>query len=468
MKKKLILLILFILNLPYVYARFGGGGGRRSRGGGSHHSSGGHSYGGGGFHSYGSGSGGSSGGLSGFSLIIIIIIGVIIYFYLKSKYPSLFGGNSQNNNDYDNTPVQHFASQNFPDGLDQNKLSVAFTEMQNAWQQKNVQNVRKWMSDGMYQRLHTQFHIMDLLGQRNRLSNLNIEEIRVIDNRKDGEYDVVDVEFSFSVDDDFISDKYPQFNESYPNDYVTEYWTFIRKQGVNGHDLYQSKNCPNCGDVLDENLGEVSRCKSCKTLTNNATYDWILCEITQEDDYDNQQPLLHDSQLWSLVKNDPDFAIQKMEDLASNIFMQIMEVFSGGDPKKLSKFADEKMVQKLNTIKQNYNNILFNRLFLNQVTLENYVLGENQILNLSLSVTATYSKVMLQNGKLSQLEDFETEDFQLVLSRSIYAKLPNEISYSHECPSCAAPYDDTTADTCSYCGSPVVDAGKIWVLTDFE
>jgi hypothetical protein len=32
------------------------------------------------------------------------------------------------------------------------------------------------------------------------------------------------------MDDAFISDKYPQFNESFRGDTDTEYWTFIKAQ----------------------------------------------------------------------------------------------------------------------------------------------------------------------------------------------------------------------------------------------
>lgn len=454
--------LLFLYSLPNLYARLGGGGGRSrrssSRSSGSSWSSSGHSYSG---HS--SGSGGSS-SISPVVIIIFIVICIVVYFYLKKKFPNMFGNTLTDNNQ---NFVDEYTDVPLPDGLDKKKLTFAFSEMQKAWQNKDLKNVRKWMSDGMYQRLHTQISIMNTLSQRNELSNLRIENIRVADLRKDNGYDVTDIEFIFSVRDKFISEIYPKFNEDYDEENIVEYWTLIRKQNVESKDLYTSNNCPNCGDVLSDDLGEISRCSSCGTLVNNAAYDWILCEITQEDDYEGEQDVLLDQKFLSLFTHDKEFAVQKMEDIASNIFMQIMEVFSGGKIDKLDKFSDENTLSQLISMKNSYNGIIFNRLYTNFVTLDDYSV-EGNIIDLKFKISATYSEVKLANNTIQKVNELETQEFYMTLSRNKDAVLPLEISYSHECPNCAAPYDDTTLDKCSYCGSPFVDKSKNWVLTHFE
>ncbi|MEO6833886.1 MAG: hypothetical protein ABI169_16885, partial [Chitinophagaceae bacterium] len=332
--------------------------------------------------------------------------------------------------------------------------------------------VRKWMSDGVYQRFTAQFAMMKQLTQRNTLSNIRIQDISVADVRQDGVYQSADIAITFSMDDRFVSDRYPALNETYTGDTDTEYWTYIKRTDLATPpqaDLYNSNNCPNCGASLENQLGEVSRCTSCQTLVNNASYDWVLNEITQDEDYEKGNSLLNDQGLKELVQHDPLFAVQRMEDIASNVFMQIMEVLSGDDNKKLSRFANETVATKILQQKQQDGVLVFDRLYLNEVTLSQYNTNE-QRLNLIFDLMATYKRVAI-GDKLRNIDgDFAEHRYRMTLSKDLKAlqAAEKEIAFSYECANCGAPYDDTTNATCSYCDAPVVDTGKDWVLTGWE
>jgi|GEM_PF-512343 len=494
--KKCLLLTTACTWSVISFARVGGAGGHKS------HTS--HSGGSGGHGSY------SGGGFSISGIIILIII-VVVVLYVKKK----MGGGNMNNgantfggdNNFGNTNsfsggsdvlmkglkgglagglagaltsmidesiggMNKFSgNKNFPEGLNEQKIKTAFTELQNAWQQQDLSKVRKWMSDGVYQRFTAQFAMMKKLTQRNMLSNIRIHDISIADVRTDGAYQSADVAITFSMDDKFVSEKYPALNENYNGDNDTEYWTFIKRTDIAatpGADLYNTNNCPNCGASLENQLGEVSRCTSCQTLTNNAAYDWVLNEITQDEDYSHGNRLYNDGQLQTLVKNDNLFAIQRMEDIASNVFMQIMEVMSGDSNKKLERFAAPDIAQKIITQKAQQGIFVFDRLYLNEVTLSGYN-TQNQKLNLVFDLTATYKRVQI-GDKLKNIDNgFSEHRYQLTLSKNLTALQPaeKEIAFSYECANCGAPYDDTTKATCSYCDAPVVDEGKNWVLTEF-
>ena len=457
MKKIHFFALFFFFNIVHLYARFGGGGGR---GGGSH-------SGGGGFSSHGSGIGYSGGGGSmGSSQIIIIVIVIIIIMIYNSKQKA----KSNQNNFLDDNQNSDFQEHPFPAGLDIEKIKKSFFDMQIAWQTKDVKSVRKWMSDGVYQRLNTQFLMMNKLFQTNQMSNIQVQSVKTVRVQQDGEYEIADVEIRFTLDDKFLSSKYPQFNEEYQDDYATEYWTYIKRSDSKGDkNLYTSNNCPNCGAVLDNNLGEISRCLSCKTLTNNASYDWVLSEITQEDDYEPYNHLYEDEEFKKLTTSDGLFSIQRMEDLASNIFMQTMNVMSGEDSKKLARFANQDVIKKIIQHKNSIDNYIFNRIYMNEVTLSNYNV-ENETLNLTFSLTASYSRIKVENEKLKTIDEYpEPNRFKMTLSKKLSGQITPkfETVYSYECPSCAAPYSDTTDDKCKFCGESVVDINKNWVLTDF-
>ena len=465
-------------------ARGGGGGGHSS------HSSG--SSSGGGF----SGGGYSGGGGGSFSFLVFIIIVIVVIYVIKKNANKGSTDNNRNQlsdnineavgggilgnilgtvaslTNSNNNGGAPAGSKNFPEGLPSQKVTTAFMEIQEAWQQQDLSKVRKWISDGVYQRFTAQFEMMKKLTQRNYLSNIHIYDISVADIYTDGAYECTDIAITFSMDDKFICDKYPSLNESYYGDTDTEYWTFIKRKDAKAStaDLYNSNNCPNCGASLENKLGEVSRCSSCGTLTNNAAYDWILSEITQDQDYEGRQSsLLSDTQLHELVKNDPLFSAQRMEDIASNVFMQIMEVLSGDSNKKLSRFAEKETADKILGIKEKNGLFVFDRLYLNDVTLSSYDTS-NGNLNLHFDLGASFKRVQINGDNVRWIDrDFVDARFEMVLSKKLSALQvpPKEIAFSYECASCGAPYNDTTNDSCTYCGAPVVDLAQNWALISF-
>lgn len=457
----ILLLVSLGLSTAELYARAGGGGGRsRGGGGGGYHSS--SSY--HGYHSYGGGSGGGGSLTGGEIVLILVVVGIVVIFnYYKNK-----GGKEAGKQDYvaPSTPAA-----NFPEGLTPQKVESSFRTIQDAWQNKNLKDARKWISDGVYQRYTAQFAMMNKLSQVNKLSNIQVRGLRLAKVNTDGHYQTADVAISFRMDDRFISDKYPQFNESFAGDEATEYWTFIRRTDTNANkDLYNTANCPNCGAPFETQMGEISRCSGCGTLTNSGAYDWVLSEITQEDDYSPHNSMVKDQQLAALTKNDSLFAVQRVEDVASNVFMQIMEVLTGDKDKKLSRFADADTAASILAVKKQSGGFIFDRLYLNDVSLVNYD-TEGERLNLHFDLTATYQRVRANGAKLELMDGDMTEHrFSMTLSKNLKAlQTPEkETVYSYECPSCGAPYNDTTDDVCTYCGTPVIDLNKNWVLTGFN
>lgn len=434
-------------------ARAGGGGGHGGGGGG--HSSGG-GYGGGGYY-------GGGGGFSWSSIIIIIIVIVVIwYFKNNKKFPGIGNDDSTGDSQESNGPL--------PEGLDNEKIQTAFLGIQEAWQNKDLKKVRKWISDGVYQRFNAQFAMMNKLSQVNKLSNISVDGISLTNTGIDGNYQTADVAINFTMDDDFISDKYPSFNQQYDGESAMEYWTFIKRVDAKADkNLYDNNNCPNCGAPFEINMGEISRCIGCGTLTNNASYDWVLSEITQENDYSGGNNLSKRDELLELTKNDNLFSVQRIEDVASNIFMQIMEVISGESEKKLTRFSDEETTNNIIKIKKESGDFVFDRLYLNNVDLVDFNTNDER-LNLIFSLKVTYQRV--QAGQKLRLIDSEmvTKSSEMVLSKNIKAlqTAEKETVFSYECAKCGAPYSDTTNDCCQYCNAPLIDFNRNWVLTFFK
>lgn len=461
LKKNSLLLVISLLAMTETYARLGGGGGRaRSRGGSGGSHFGGSHFGGGGFVDY--------------RIIIAIIIIYLIYqWYTKKNGKKNFfdTDDDYDTNDYNDRPIQNLP---FPDGLSPEKVRTAFLEMQKAWQNQDLGSVRKWMSDGLYQKLSVQIKMMQKLSQHNVMDNIKIQNISVENTFSYNDFQIVDVRIDFELDDTFYSDKFKSMKESYKGDYAVEYYSFIKKGNTlpSNTDLYSGNNCPNCGASISNVLGEISRCSSCKTLTNNPTYDWVLCEITQAENFNEESRLNYDETLKELCKFDDNFNIQSLEDIASNICMQIFDVLTGGKEIKLERFAHQNVRDQILLLKQNsFNNVVFERLYLKEVTTRFYTKTEDNKIEVNFYVEVCGKRVRIENDKLKEI-DTDLTNFPITLSLikgiSQEASKNKEVVYSYECSNCGAPYDDTTHDTCNYCESVVVDESKNWVLSKFD
>lgn len=451
-----VITLVFILSANIIaFARVGGAGG------GSGSSGGGGGYSGPGSSSYDDYSGHSSGSVNDKYFLFFLIVIFVIVIYIKNK---------SKQEDAEKAREVAKPTLPFPPGLDKEKIAIAFMAIQQAWQNKDLTNVRKWLSDGMYQKLTVQFNMMNALQQTNLLDNIRINYIKVVNTNQDGHYQTADVAISFTINDSFVSATFPEFNEKYPDDSAVEYWTFIKRiDNTREANLYDNNNCPNCGAPLDIKMGEISRCSNCNTLTNSAIYDWVLCEITQSESYMKGITNEKNTDLEKAFVNDPFFATQRIEDIASNIFMQIMNVLAGADPKCLTRFANEKVIASVLERKSHMKDVVFDRLYLKDVSLTGYNTNNTSVENLAnitVVVVAAYRRVHIGNNPTILDNDFVTASFRLQLSRdtNINPK-KTETVFSYECSSCGAPYTDTTDANCSYCGALVVDTKSNWVLT---
>lgn len=471
---------LFALSLSYlfmlgeIYARAGGGGGKRSSSSSSSSS---------GSWSSGSGHYSSGSGSLSWPAIIAIVIGLIVVAIVVSKLKkkgilssdgSINLGGTDDDSSYRQkipnngaaiiTEAFMVANPGFNKDGFKEKVRISFMEIQNAWQNQNLGKVRKWISDGVYQRFNIQFEMMKKLGQKNILSNIKINEIQFVKAQTEASYSIITVGISFTMDDKFISESIPKLNESYTGDSATEYWTFVKKSGAVEKDLYSNNNCPNCGDVLNEDGGEVSKCKSCGTVTYLGDYDWVLSEITQEDTFDIDSSFDSNDASLATIRAEEDFCIQNMEDKASNAFVQYLFASAWNNTKHFERFATDEVITKIK--KETDEPYVYNRIYISDVSCSGYEINENSH-QFTFDISYSGQRVRLKDGKVNFVDDDIDDKFAtLILAKKIGAQKPKSKLWSHECPCCAAPYTDTTSSNCTFCGSKINSTEFDWVVTD--
>ena len=486
--KFLCLIALTVLGIPFfseeLFARAGGGGGG-SHGGGSHSGGSGHSSGGssGWGHSSGGGvsHGTSYGGSSHFdfsSLFTLIILIALLYllfrvilFFKKGSIAtnsSMVSNEKKSVEQVDGWKEFSAANPNFDLSEFLMKVNKAFIEVQTSWSEQNMNHMRRFITDGVYQRFNTQFKMMKLLQQTNPLSNINIANIWIDRIEQDGLYDIMQVGIEASMDDKFECALNHELDEEGLQDFI-EFWSFIRKRGAPKKDIYDSDKCPNCSAPLPEHIGEVCKCTHCNAMINSGEFDWILSEITQKDDYysndvfseksDNLETNIHD-----MVSVYVDFSVQLVEDKASNAYMQIMTAKAMHDPSVMRRFVSDELFRQL-APKLEKNQEIFNRIFLNKVTLIGVQKKENKNI-LIFAIICSIQRVQISNNRVKLVDpDIMTQEDVICLTRDAQAGAGKGSIYQHNCPSCGGPVKDTLDIKCSFCGSLLNSTANDWVVS---
>jgi len=452
-----ILVVLFLFSAVVVYARAGGGGG--------------------------SSGGGGDDGIVGlliylflaipfpWNLIIIAIIVVLYYFGRKkakqqsilNKLPS--GQPTQKVKGYEQFVINN---PGFDEFKFKEKVQSAFMQIQDAWQQQDLGKVRKFISDGVYQRFNTQFKMMKLLKQKNTIDKLSVKNIYIDKIETDGLFDIIHTAVHASIVDRFVSEAYPQLNSGGSEEFV-EYWSFIKKRGVQESNLFNSQNCPKCGAALSQNAGDVSKCEYCGAITNLGDYDWVLSEITQADDYVSANPKLMKAgnlagKIREMFANTDDFSIQQIEDKVSNGYLQIQTARVVKDPSILRRFVTNELYDKLSKEIPN-ENFIYNRLFLNDVTLVG-AKQENNKNVLMVAVKSSYQRVAPMDKTISLIDYAVISKTEIVfVTRDINAGASKGSLYAHSCPSCGGQVGDSIDIKCQYCGTELNSTKNEWIIS---
>jgi len=437
------------------------------------------------------GSGGSSGGSGGgggdgiFGLIIYIILAIPFPFNLivialiiillwygnkKAKQQSVLNKLPTGAGKGTVKGMENFKQQNpdFNITAFTEKVKSAFSQIQTAWDAQNLGPVRKFISDGVYQRFNTQFKMMKILKQKNTINKLEIKNVYIDKIESDGLFDIVHVAIHASINDKFVSELYPELNSGGSEEFV-EYWSFIKKRGATEGNLFNTPNCPKCGGELPKDATDVSKCPYCNTITNNGEYDWILAEITQADDYVSSNPKLNKEgglsrKIREMFAKTPEFSIQNIEDKVSNGYLQIETSKVLKDNTIMRRFVTDDVLESVtNTFKGD--NFVYNRIYLNDVTLIGAKQeGDKNVLMVAVKVS--YQRVVPDGKKVKILDPSVTSKNEIVfVSRDILAGENKGSVYAHSCPSCGGPIADTIDTKCSYCNAEINSTKNEWIIS---
>ncbi|MCP4129723.1 MAG: DUF2207 domain-containing protein [bacterium] len=342
-----------------------------------------------------------------------------------------------------------------PDRFVSRSITIA-ERLQDAWSSGDMSPVRNYVSQGIYNRFRIQLELMRTdEGVRNIMSQYSISSARIIDYNFSEEYLSLHVMLRASAKDVTVPIDMPdeeaqkKLQNSRPIEF-TEIYSFTRKKSAKSNaDINMLKNqCPSCGTIPD-NFSEVNRCESCGAIYNSGEYDWVLSEITQEEEWES--PSMHSvdplnqTQAKNLTINR-----QMIEDRASYLFWRWIYARARGDKTLVNRDAAEKFLNSFNPSKE---------------YIREPVVGAVDLKAMSLVEKNQLSAFVFVKWSCSFAENKEPEFHASQLNITIDVGVENSYGFAdHSCDSCGGPLPETDALKCDYCGGDLPVVVNDWLI----
>ena len=178
------------------------------------------------------------------------------------------------------------ADPNFNEQMFYGRVNEMFIAIQYAWMARNLEPVRRFLADQQFSVLNNSVQTDYVAkGQINKLDNVHITQMWPVEVTKQGDYDAVKMLIEASLIDYTVDERTGELvNPAELGDGKTpttfqEYWTFMRKSGVQSKMDASIQKCPNCGGPVTD--GNYVKCAYCGVQLNDPTLDWVLMRIEQ-------------------------------------------------------------------------------------------------------------------------------------------------------------------------------------------
>ena len=159
---------------------------------------------------------------------------------------------------------------------------IVFRSLQTAWTKKNLELIRLYENDDLFELHSNQIKFYIENHQRNVVDMIQIRNAEVYSLKEEGGKNVLGVILTCSLLDYIVNEKTNKVIYGSRDKRINRMYlmTFSRKKGVKTKPQVKDTTeveCPNCGaHVIVTSKGE---CRYCGTLIRTDEYDWILSNI---------------------------------------------------------------------------------------------------------------------------------------------------------------------------------------------
>ena len=352
------------------------------------------------------------------------------------------------------------------------RVRDGFTKLQRAWCEQSLTSVRPFVSDGIHERFSLQFEEQHALGYRPVMENLSILECAPAQVECGTVFDVITMRVGASAKDYRVS---VETGRAIPGSeeasQFAEYWSFIRARGsktkAGGTGLIEG-NCPNCGAPIAMNQG--AKCEYCQAVLRSGQYDWVLAEITQEEEWNPSDTPPPGTQ--KIREGDPGFNLQDLEDMASVVFWRKSAADRLGKIDPMRKVAAPEWCDTYARTLARHGDKSTRGIFcdcaVSAVDTVGVILGETDHRAL---VDVCWMGRAFEVTPSGELRDQRGE---MILKHSLFVlgrnagvlSTPEDSISSAHCPNCGGAVMADTSNACEFCHTVLNDGTRHWVLRD--
>ena len=339
------------------------------------------------------------------------------------------------------------------------KAKTISERLQQAWSDGDMMPIRNYVSQGVFNRFRLQLELMiGNEGVRNLMGDFKLLKIKVLALSASKSYQTLHVSINASARDATVpagatDDEKMKALAGTPKDAFTEVYSFTRKLGAktNTASDWLKGQCPNCGYVPD-NFSESNKCRSCGSIYNSGEFDWVLSEITQEEEWkeDSSRDI---EGLAALEGRNLSINREVIEDRASYLFWRWIYARVRGTAAPLARDAAPAFIAAFPARTEKLYNTAVGAVDLMSVTLD----GEDAVAKV---------KILWSTATSLNDEPYHREHL-FTLAMPVALKNPYGLA-DHGCNSCGAPLPETDALKCTYCGSDLPPAVSDWLLVAID
>lgn len=356
----------------------------------------------------------------------------------------------------------------FTEELFLERVRNGFLKTQHAWSDQVLGSCRAFISDGVHERFSLYIRMQQEENIRNRMKEVQVTQADIVCVTSDPHFDTIHVRITasaISYDEDLTSGRrVGRYSDTAPI-LFTEIWSFSRRPGVptNPTASAMEGRCPSCGGNVE--IVDRARCPHCKSVVNSGQYDWVLAEITQDEEW-VVPPARHQVSGWEQIsQRDPGLNFQHVEDRASVIFWRALMAVYFDD----HSFAAPVLHRSLKAVPQYWNRGSGQfwktpAVGVVEVTSAQPAAGEDQDrLMVLVRWSATPATGDRRRPKLTG--DQRIYSHVMILTRSAQAtSSPDQSFASSHCQNCGGPIEPGQSGECGYCSTPLNDGSQDWVL----
>lgn len=350
----------------------------------------------------------------------------------------------------------------------------AFITVEKAIDEGELDQIRAFVSDGIYQRFAFRLDEEASLGRSRKTEKLTLTKIAPVEitsaKNTHNAFEVISLRITGHAMREYrMTEGTAQITVEEPEE-IGEVWTFLRRRGAKTKSKdFGSVNgqCPNCGTDISVNQWE--KCPACDSTVRSGEHGWVLSEISDLSSWKVTKPFKMSSATRYWIKQDQGFSSHYLEDRASVIFFRKFLADRLGVIDAIGKVATDRFCEayekKLEPDRFGNRTIYLEpRILAADVS---GVISEEPYDKALMHIRWTARRGIDRSGQIVlEKEPVQTSTMMvLVRKHGTKTRIERTITSSH-CPKCGAPESNNASHACEFCQTVLNDGALEWTMAD--